>query len=147
MIIDTLKNLEKYVSLNALFSEVVAFIKTNDLNKLEDGKHIIKGSDLFLNVLTTAGKTQEEAVFETHRNMIDIQIPLDNDEGYGYMPLQDMPAAEYNETKDVSKYPGLQSNNVVWCKPGEFAMFFPQDGHQPCIGKGNIRKAIFKIKA
>ena len=36
MIIDTLENLEKYVSLNALFSEVVAFIKTNDLNKLED---------------------------------------------------------------------------------------------------------------
>ena len=147
MIIDTLENLEKYVSLNALFSEVVAFIKTNDLNKLEDGKHIIKGSDLFLNVLTTAGKTQEEAVFETHRNMIDIQIPLDNDEGYGYMPLQDMPAAEYNETKDVSKYPGLQSNNVVGCKPGEVAMFCPQDGHQPGIGKGNIRKAIFKIKA
>ena len=28
----------------------------------------------------------------------------------------------------------------------QFAIFWPQDGHQPCIGSDDIRKAIFKIK-
>ena len=41
MVVDTLDNLEKYVSLNPLFEEVVKFIKENDLNKLEAGKHFI----------------------------------------------------------------------------------------------------------
>lgn len=77
MIVDTLENLEKYVSLNPLFAEVVKFLKENDLNELEDGKHSIVGSDLFVNITTAHGKTVDEAVFETHKNMIDIQISLD----------------------------------------------------------------------
>ena len=33
MVVDTLDNLEKYVSLNPLFADVVKFIKDNDLSK------------------------------------------------------------------------------------------------------------------
>ncbi len=145
MVVDTIDNLEKYVTLNPLFADIVKFIKENDLAKLEPGKHLIKGKDLFVNITTAAGKTPQEATFETHRRMLDIQIPLDNEEGYGYMPLKDLPEAEYNEEKDVTKYPGVQTKNIVYCKPGEFAIFWPQDGHQPCIGTGNILKAIFKV--
>lgn len=147
MVVDTIDNLEKYVALNPLFADVVEFIRTNDLNKLEPGKHFIKGKDLFVNITTATGKTEEEATYETHRRMLDIQIPLSAPETYGYMPLKDMPAAEYNEEKDVTKYPGLDGGSLVKCVPGEFAIFFPQDGHKPCIGSGDIHKAIFKVKA
>ena len=131
MVVDTLDNLEKYVSLNPLFADVVKFIKENDLSKLEDGKHFIKEGDLFVNITTAHGKSEEDAVFETHRKMIDIQIPLDNDETYGYTPLADLPEVEYNEAKDVTKYPGVKAQTLVTCKPGQFAIFWPQDGHQP----------------
>lgn len=147
MVVDTLDNLEKYVSLNPLFEEVVKFIKENDLNKLEAGKHFIKDKDLFVNITTAHGKTADEAILETHKNMLDIQIPLDNNETYGYLPLADLPEAEYNAEKDVTKYPGAKVETYVNCKPGEFAIFWPQDGHQPCIGEGDIHKAIFKVKA
>lgn len=147
MIVDTLDNLGKYVTMNPLFADVVEFISKNDLNKLEAGKHYIKDKDLFVNITTATGKTKETATYETHRNMLDIQIPLSAPETYGYMPLKDMPQAEYNAEKDVTKYPGLVGGSYVTCKPGEFAMFFPQDGHQPCIGEGEIHKAIFKVKA
>ena len=147
MIVDTLDNLEKYISLNPLFEEVVKFLATNDLEELEDGKHAIKGEDLFVNITTAHGKTPDEAVFETHRKMLDIQIPLDNEETYGYLPLQNLPEAEYNEEKDLSKYPGAVASSYVTCQPGEFVIFAPQDGHQPCIGTGDIHKAIFKVKA
>ena len=147
MVVDTLNNLEKYVSLNPLFVDVVKFIKENDLMTLEEGKHPIKGQDLFVNIQVAHGKTEEEAVFETHRRMIDIQIPLDAPETYGYAPLESLPDVEYNDEKDLTKYPGVKAETLVHCTPGEFAIFFPQDGHQPCIGKGDIRKAIFKVKA
>ena len=147
MVIDTLENLEKYVTLNPLFADVVKFIKENDLNTLEEGKHFIKEKDLFVNIQTAKGKTKEEAQLETHKRMIDIQIPLSTDETYGYTPLNDLPAEEYNEEKDITKY-AIPADTYITCKPGEFAIFFPQDGHAPCISdKESIRKAIFKVLA
>ncbi len=147
MIIDTLDNLEKYATLNPLFSDVVEFIKSNDLNKLEEGKHFIKEKDLFVNIQTAKGKTRQEAKLETHRRMIDIQIPLDAEETYGYTPLCNLPDEEYNEEKDITKYT-IPADTYVTCKPGEFAIFFPQDGHAPCITpEAQLRKAIFKVKA
>ena len=147
MVIDTLENLDKYVSLNPLFKDVLDFIKSNDLNSLEIGKHEIKGSDLFVNVQVAKGKTKEVAVLETHKKMIDIQIPLSAEETYGYTPLCDLPDAEYNNEKDITKYEGM-ADTYVTCKPGEFAIFFPQDGHAPCISDAaEIKKAIFKVLA
>lgn len=147
MVIDTLDNLEKYVSLNPLFTEVVKFINENDLTKLETGKHPIQGDEFFVNIAVAHGKTEEEATIEAHRQMIDIQIPMNTEETYGYSPVKDLPEVEYNEAKDCTLYPGVKAQTLVTCKPGQFAIFFPQDGHQPCIGKGDIHKAIFKVKA
>ena len=146
MVVDTLDNLEKYVSLNPLFEEVVKFIKENDLNQLEDGKHFIKDKDLFVNITTAHGKSAEDATFETHKKMLDIQIPLDNNETYGYLPLADLPEAEYNAEKDVTKYPGVKAETYVNCKPGEFAIFCARERHQTCISEGCIHKASDKSK-
>ncbi len=145
MIVDTLDHLSLYASLNPLFGEVVKFIQEHDLGKLENGKHPIRGKELFVNITDAEGKDDDGATFETHRRMLDIQIPLDNNESYGYMPAAQLPETAYNEEKDVAKYPGVASPTIVNCKPGEFAIFFPQDGHKPCIGKGKIHKAIFKV--
>ena len=91
MVIDTIENLCKYVGMNSLFADVVEFLKKNDLNALEEGKHLIKDKDLFVNIQVAKGRKKEEAVLETHRAMVDIQIPLDADETYGYSPLCDLP--------------------------------------------------------
>ncbi len=147
MVLDTIENLEKYVGMNPLFADVVKFIKENNLLALEEGKHYIKDKDLFVNITTAKGKTKEEAVMETHKNMLDIQIPLDAEETYGYIPLEEMPDAEYNAEKDVTKYPGLMGTSYVTCRPGMMAIFFPQDGHAPCIATQPVKKAIFKVKA
>lgn len=148
MIIDTLDNFGKYAAINPLFKDVEEFLAKNDLNALEPGKHPIKGSDLFVNITTANGKTPEEAVLETHKRMIDIQIPLSTAETYGYTPLCNLPSAEYNADKDITKIPNLASESYVTCNPGMFAIFFPQDGHAPCIAPGKeIKKAIFKVQA
>ena len=148
MIIDTLDNLCKYEAVNPLFKEVEEFIKKNDLNALEPGKHIIKEGDLFVNIQMAKGRTPDAAVLETHRRMIDIQIPLDGQETFGYTPLCRLPEAEYNAEKDITKYGDLMAESFVDCQPGMFAIFFPQDGHAPCISMAQeIKKAIFKVKA
>lgn len=148
MIIDTLENLEKYAKVNPLFTKVVEFVKANDLKTLEDGKHFIQDKDLFVNIQDARGRSTEEAVIETHINMIDIQIPLSGEETFGYTPLRNLPELEYNAEKDITKYGDLKAENYVTLQPGMMAIFFPQDGHAPCISKeSTIHKAIFKVKA
>ena len=146
MVIDTLENLGKYVGLNPLFADVVAFLAQHDLNTLDEGKHLIKDKDLFVNITTAKGRAKEAAVLETHINMIDIQIPLDTEETFGYTPLCDLPDFEYNAEKDITKYGDTLAQTYVTCRPGQMAIFFPQDGHAPCISEKDIKKAIFKVK-
>ena len=148
MIIDTIENLGKYVALNLLFADVVEFLKNNDLQTIEEGKHFIKDKDLFVNIQVAKGKTQEAAVLETHIEMIDIQIPITCEETFGYTPLCDLPDFEYNAEKDITKYGDTKAQTYVTVKPGQFVIFFPQDGHAPCIiNQSEIKKAIFKVKA
>ena len=147
MIIDKLENLKNYASVNPLFPKVVEFLQQNDLNALEAGKHEIVGKDLFVNIQMAKGRTPAEATIETHNNMIDIQIPITAAETYGYTQREDLPDVAYNEEKDITKYPGLAADSYVTCQLGMMAIFFPQDGHAPCIANvPEFRKAIFKIK-
>ena len=147
MIIDTIDNLGKYVGLNPLFADVVEYLKANDLQTMEAGKYPIKDKDLFLNLALTKQRTKDTAVLETHIDMIDIQIPITCAETFGYTPLQDLPAFEYNAEKDITKYGETKAQIYVTVNPGQFAIFFPQDGHAPCIiDEPEIKKAIFKVK-
>ena len=147
MIIDTIDNLCKYAAINPLFADVVEFLKSHDLNTMEAGKYPIKDKDLFLNLTSAKGKTKEAAVLETHIEMIDIQIPISCAETFGYTPLCDLPDFEYNAEKDITKYGDTMAQTYVTVNPGQMAIFFPQDGHAPCISDdAEIKKAIFKVK-
>lgn len=147
MIIDTIDNFGKYVTLNPLFADVLEFLKTNDLQTMEAGKYPIKDKDLFLNLQVAKQRTKDTAFLETHIEMIDIQIPVSCAETFGYTPLCDLPAFDYNTEKDITKYGDTKAQTYVTVNPGQFAIFFPQDGHAPCIiDEPEIKKAIFKVK-
>lgn len=148
MIIDRVEKLSMYVALNPLFADVIDFLKDHDLHILEAGKYPIRGNNVFLNLQMAKGRAQEAAVLETHNEMIDIQIPISNEETFGYTPLHDLPDFKYDVEKDITKYGDTKAQTYVTVKPGQFVIFFPQDGHAPCITPdAEIKKAIFKIKA
>ena len=134
--------------MNPLFADVVKFLESNDLNTLEEGKHEIKGTDLFVNVQAKSFMKLQDAVLEYHKKMIDIQIPVSDSETFGYTPVDELPEVEFDEQKDIAKLPGLEAQTYVTINPGQMAIFFPQDGHAPCISEsGCLRKVILKILA
>ena len=148
MIIDTIENLGKYVALNPLFADVIEFLKNNDFRTMEEGKYPIKDKNLFLSVQVAKQRTKESAFIETHIEMVDIQIPISCAETYGYSPLCDLPEFEYDAEMDMTKYGDTKPQTYVTVKPGQFVIFFPQDGHAPCIiDEQEIKKVIFKVKA
>lgn len=144
MVIDKIENLEKYASLNPLFSQAIEFLKSTDLNAHEIGKVKLQGDDLVVNFAQARPKTKEEAKLETHNRFIDIQIPLDGVEVMGYTPRADLLDAEYNAEKDITFYPGL-AESYLTIKPGMFAIFFPEDGHAPGVTPDGVKKVIVKV--
>ena len=146
MIIDTLDNLEKYASVNPLFAKAIEYLEATDLKAQEVGKVELQGKDLVVNFSVAKGKTKEQAMLETHRNFIDIQIPLSCTEVMGYTPACNLPEGDYNAEKDITKFT-LPSEAYIPVHPGMFAIFFPQDGHAPCIAdEETIQKVIVKVR-
>ncbi|MCL1607739.1 MULTISPECIES: YhcH/YjgK/YiaL family protein [Bacteroidaceae] len=146
MIIDTLENLEQYASVNPRFAKAIEYLKSTDLNAQEPGKVELDGKDLVVNFSIAKGKTKEQAQLETHKNFIDIQIPLSCTEVMGYTPACNLPEGEYNAEKDITKF-AMPSEAYIPVHPGMFAIFFPQDGHAPCISEEeSIRKVIVKVR-
>lgn len=147
MILDTLENFGKYVSLNPLFPKVLEYLQNTDLMAQEPGCVNIDGNKLFVNHNVAKGKTVDQARMETHNAMIDIQIPLSCPEVIGYIPRQYLSRAEYDATKDITFYLD-RPEQYITVHPGEFVIFFPENGHAPCISPvPEYKKVIFKIKA
>lgn len=147
MIIDTLDNIETYASLNPLFPKVIEFLRQNDISKLEPKVYEISGEDAFINIQQAYGRSEEEALLESHKKMIDIQIPLEVTERYGYENTNQLPEHHYDEKKDLILYGDERAKTYVECKVGMFVIFLPQDAHAPLVSpQKEFRKAIIKVK-
>lgn len=147
MILDSLNSTEKAERLHPLFKKAFDYIKETDFSKVEDGKYELDGSRLFINVASLTGKDKKDAAIETHKKYIDIQLPLLGVEKIGWKPgceLQEE-SIPYDEAKDIAFY---VDRPTAYTKiyPGQFAVYFPEDGHAPGIGEGNIRKVIVKVQ-
>ena len=147
MVLDSLSNSSKYEVLHPSFKKAFEFIRNTDFSKLNPGIIEIDGKDLFINFALITGKTKEEAKMETHNDYIDIQVPFGSSEIMGYIPACELksPEAPYNAEKDITFFTD-KATTFVDVKVGQFAIFFPEDGHQPGIGEGSYTKIIVKIK-
>lgn len=142
----------RFIAKNARFAKVFEFIKSNGLGKLADfpdGKHVIDGDELFVNFSNSKLKKPEDAKFEVHNKYVDLQLLIKGErERMGVKPrakLENMKEDKLAE-KDVIFYSDTPEN-FVELKAGEYVVFFPEDGHAPMIGEGEVKKCIFKILA
>ena len=132
---------------NPYYAKAQEIIRTTDLNAMEDGKHVIDGDNLWINISESPMKTREQALLEVHNRYIDIQIPLSKAESFGVKPRSECkdPVDAFNEVKDIQKFHDSYEQ-VVTVQAGDQITFEPDTAHAPLIGEGVIRKALFKIK-
>lgn len=148
MIIDKLENASNYFQSVPGFAQFMKFYNDNDLEAIAAGKIYLDGRDLFINIVDFKGKEEANCKMEAHRDYLDIQIPLGDDEVMGWKAQEDCQSimTEYDEGKDVEFYKdkAVAKFNVP---AGHFAVFFPWDAHQPGIAPGKeYRKLIVKSK-
>ncbi|MDD3155139.1 MAG: YhcH/YjgK/YiaL family protein, partial [Victivallaceae bacterium] len=103
------------------------------------GKIEIDGSRIFLSVSEYTTRNVEDAKLEAHHNYVDIQLLLAGKEQIGYSPLDNLAVTqEYDAKKDCAFYAyNPAGGTILTLTPGVFAVFFPNEGHMPCLAVGD----------
>ena len=148
MILDILENAHRYVALNRGFAKAFEFLLRSDLKELPVGKYEIDSDRIFAMVSKEPGRRKEDALLETHRKYIDIQLVLAGTDTMGWKPLSlcNKPAREYDQNADIQFFADTPD---AWLatESGAFAIFFPEDAHMPLISPGQIHKVVVKVLA
>lgn len=145
MILTSIDNSSRYLGLHAGIDKAFAWLKDYELANFKKGEQELDGGILVKFEEPTL-QPRENATLEVHRKYIDIHMPLKGTEIIGWAPVQTLKHVRepYNEAKDIAFF-GDSAHSLLHVKPGQFAVFFPEDAHAPCIGLGNHRKICIKI--
>ena len=147
MIADTIKNNRVYHSLHPEFRKAFRFLLRKDLTRIPCGKHLIGRRGTYAIVQEYLTKKPEEGVIECHRRYIDIQFVVSGIETIGVCNKTDCKAGRYDRKKDFQPLRGTP--DFITLRAGSFAVFFPHDGHMPCLMRGRksekVRKVVVKV--
>jgi YhcH/YjgK/YiaL family protein len=139
-----------YYKNSARWDKAFAFLKDNDLKKLELKRYDLDGDNLYVTISEYTTKNLEETKYEVHKKYIDIQYIVTGSELIGIAPLtsQEATLQPYNATKDV-EYLTVKKGVMVQATPAKFFIFFPEDAHMPSLKDGAnspVRKAVVKVR-
>ena len=148
MIIGSLTQTKRFEILHPDFKKVFEYVRSGDWQQVTAGKIILEEDKIWVNVDEVTGKSREAAKLEAHNLFIDIQIPLLQEETFGWEERGRLAMEEeegYQVQNDILFYqerPALYFTLPV----GDFVIFFPEDAHAPCIGNGKMKKMVVKVK-
>lgn len=148
MITDTLNNITLYRNVPGL-GQAAEYILSHDLNALPDGKTEIDGNDFYVMIQRPGLKAPEDAKPEAHNRYIDIQVVLEGEEVMGYAPREDCGEPSVAKPESDIWFYDNPAFSPVHLRKDCFAVFFPEDGHAPCIRTKSCtknKKAVFKVK-
>lgn len=146
MIVDSLKNCDKYVSCHDGFDKAFAFLRRASEENLSVGRYEIDGDRVFAFIQEYTSKT--ESSFEAHKNYIDIQFILSGTE---VMKVCDISQVKISVpyTEDVMFFEDNERASVTVVEAGEYGIFFPWDAHKPglCFDTPEeVKKVVVKVK-
>ena len=114
-----------------------------------DGKYVIEGDELFINVISFETKTAADSLFETHKDYIDIQMMMEGEEWIGFAPKSELTVTK-PYAPDCELYSMPEIYDRVRIKADKLCIIFPDEPHAPGIAvndaTGRVKKMVVKIK-
>jgi biofilm protein TabA len=144
MVHDYISNASIYAFPNPLLQKGLDFLRSSDAASMQVGRIDLVGDQLFAMMQEYPTRPEKECFWEAHRKYIDIQFICNGVEDIGYAPLAGLKVIEpYDAAKDFVKLAG--EGSVLRMPAGMFAIFFPHDGHKPCMAVGGVVAPVRKI--
>lgn len=147
MVVDRLENWKLHAVLPQL-RRAFELLTAADVKGWPDGRVELDGDRIFALPQGYETRPADQGRWEAHRKYIDIQYIVSGQEAMGYAPLSALkPNCPFDEAKDVGFFDGTGS--LVTVEEGMFAIFYPHDGHMPCMRAGGqacaVRKVVVKV--
>jgi YhcH/YjgK/YiaL family protein len=148
MVVDHLSNASNYSFANPLLQKGLDFLRSPRAASMQVGRIELEGDKLFAMMQEYPTRMEKDCFWEAHRKYVDIQYICDGMEEIGYAPLGNLKVVqEYDAEKDFMKLAG--EGSVLRIEVGMFAVFFPHDGHKPCMAAdgvvAQVRKIVVKV--
>lgn len=126
----------------------LTFLKEKDLQTLELGRYELDGG-AFATVSEYVTKDIDTAYFEVHHKYIDIQYVPVGKEYIGLTSMENIDSITqpYDTDKDIEFFKKID-DNLLLADSSKYFVFFPSDGHKPCIKVNEnekVRKVVVKI--
>jgi len=149
MIASTLEQHRRYTGLSPRFAAAFDFLEKLPAGR-PDGRYDIDGDNCFALLQSYATRPQAQGTFEAHQRYIDIQFIQSGVETMLWSPLAALRVTQpYLAEKDVALFAMPAQATQINLRAGEFAIFFPEDGHAPgleCGGSSAVRKVVIKVR-
>ena len=147
MILDSLENAALYAPLHPRIA--LALAELPRLSSLPEGRYPLDGENVFALVQNYQTQPRAGALWEAHRQYIDLQFVVEGVEAMGVAPIEHMEAqGEYDESKDYQPFAG--AGDFFAMRAGQFALLFPHDVHLPQRSLNelqSVKKIVIKIFA
>ena len=148
MIYSPIEDAQNYSGRGEGFLWAVSQLQQENIADLPPGKTELIPGKAWLNIEEPQALPAEEGPFEAHRGFVDLQMTLRGRALIGWAPVKRLkPMIPYSEEEDIAYYSG--SGMMLDCTRGMFALFFPEDAHQPCVSATGtperVKKAVVKI--
>jgi YhcH/YjgK/YiaL family protein len=149
MILDQLDQAARYAGLGAGFASAFRFLQTLDGSR-PDGRCEIDGDAVYATLMSYESKVPAGPTHEVHRKYADVQFLLSGQETMHFTPAGRLgPGNGYQEEKDYELCDAPVRPSTLTLQAGQFAIFFPGEGHQPGLALGTpapVRKVVVKVK-
>lgn len=137
-----------YENMDERLSRAFDWLRSTDLATIApDQKVVIDGDRVYAQGQSYETIDPADGRFEAHRNYIDIQIMVSGTEVMYWTPLADLPVAKtpYSYERDVVFFEEPSFVVPLTLRAGDFAVFFPSDGHKPKCRHNNTAEKVHKI--
>ncbi|HBO37299.1 MAG TPA: YhcH/YjgK/YiaL family protein [Pasteurellaceae bacterium] len=126
------------------------YLANTDFNQLAVGRYPIKGETVYAQVLDLETQEKSAVLPEVHRHYLDVQYLHAGKERIGVATDlgNNNIIHDYNPERDILFYEDAENESELVMRPGNFAVFFPEDIHRPACMDGEpskIRKVVVKI--
>ncbi|MCX6959379.1 MAG: YhcH/YjgK/YiaL family protein [Verrucomicrobia bacterium] len=150
MILDSLDHAALYGGLHPSFPKAFAWLASHD-PATGDGRYEIDGPGLVAIVQRYETAPAAEKKWETHHVHGDIQYMVKGSELIGYGKREELAVrTPYNLEKDAEFYESPDGPSSLFIlSAGSFAVFHPQDAHQPGVMIGQpaeVHKVVIKFR-
>lgn len=148
MIYDNINNIDLYKGISEDIYLGLKFLK-KITPEIENGVHELSPR---VKAIVSEYQTKEvnEYGYEAHKKFIDIQYVLQGVEKVCCLPLDQLQERiPYKEESDAAFYTSNGKPVEMLIGNGSFAVFFPHDGHMPCLSIDEpltVKKVVVKIQ-